>query len=153
MSNYQKNRLRARTENYELTKADQSAAPSTDINVIVRNARVHGQIPTGKQPIYGDFSELPTTLQEALDLGHRAAQARADLPPALRGMTPQELIEAQPSDLLKRIKDYDVVAERRAKLPAHLKDLPATSVLALTDEQLAHILAPARPNEPPKEPK
>jgi len=152
MSIYQRNRLRARTENWEPTKADQSAAASTDINVIVRNARVHGQMPKGKDPIYGDFSDLPTTLQEALELGHQARQAQKELPAALRDLTPAQLLTAQPSELLQRIKDYDTVQTRRAKLPAHLQALPAKSILALTDDQMTAILTPAKPNEPPKEP-
>jgi len=152
---YYENRKRAQTHNYEPTKTDQAAARECDINVIVRNARIHGQAPgPTKQPQFADFSELPDNLQDFLAMGARAAQARGELPEALQAMSNEELLQATPTELAQRLQAHETIKERRAKLPTHLQSLPASSILALTEEQIQAIIRPpAQQSEPPKEPK
>jgi len=148
---YQINRLLARTENYEPTKTDQSQRDGTDINVIVDMAMKTGQMPgPTTEPIYADFAALPDGLREFLDLNREQEQIRRELPEALKGMSTSEIANSDPRDLQKRINNYATAKERRSKLPAHLQSLPDSSVLALTEAQMEHILRPAQPVPPPE---
>lgn len=55
-----------------------------------------------------------------------------------------------PSDLRGFIEVAESLAEKRAALPAKLKNMPMDELLALTPEQLTNILTP--PAEPPAQP-
>lgn len=108
---YAENKANARTVNTEPSLTDQSQARETDINVIVGRYGISGQLPQGgSQPMYGDFSRLPTELRDFIEMGRTLDQ-------------------------------------RRAELPAELRDLPTDELLALTPEQLTNKLTP--PADPP----
>lgn len=111
---YAENKARARTHNTDPSLTDQSQARETDINVIVGRYGISGQLPQGgSQPMYGDFSKLPTELRDFIELGRTLDQ-------------------------------------RRAELPAELRDLPTDELLALTPEQLTNKLTPPAPTPAPQ---
>ncbi|WNK12988.1 MAG: internal scaffolding protein [Microvirus sp.] len=99
--NYQKNRIKARTVNHQPTLTDQAGARDTDINVIVKQFLVHGQMPgTTKQPIPdADFTRLPTDLRGFIDLGRSIQDNKAKLPPSLQGMSTDKLLALTPEEL------------------------------------------------------
>jgi len=150
MSNYQKNKQLSKTVNVGTTKTDQSGAPSTDINVIMRNHAIHGNAPgSPKPPIYGDFSEIPDNLRDMIELGKNISAHQAALPPGLRDMTVAELINSQPADLQRRIDTERTYIERHNRLPQHLKSLSKSDILQLNDKEFGDMIAPRNPEIPP----
>lgn len=82
------------------TMTDQSQAHDTDINVIVKRYGVFGQAPgIDKEPIYGDFSDLPTDLRGFIEMGRTLEDERARLPEPLREMSMEELFALTPEKL------------------------------------------------------
>lgn len=82
------------------TMTDQSQAHDTDINVIVKRYGVFGQAPgIDKEPIYGDFSDLPTDLRGFIEMGRTLDDERARLPEPLREMSMEELFALTPEKL------------------------------------------------------
>lgn len=152
MSNYQKNKELSKSYNYEPTMTDQSQRDQTDINVVMRNHAISGMVQGPKHPpMYEDFAALPEDLRGFLDMGRELQQHRVNLPEALKHLDDAQLLTADPRELAKIIKDRDTAVERRAKLPAHLQQLPDSSIIALTEAQLTQILTP--PQQPQAEPK
>lgn len=103
MNTYKENKANARTYNTEPTKTDQSQARETDINVIVSRYGISGQVPAPQQePMYGDFSNTPQDLREAIEVARGIEQHRSKLPPELAEM-PIEQILALTNDELTNI--------------------------------------------------
>lgn len=97
---YQKNRLRAQFKNTEPTKTDQAAAKSTDINVLVGQFRVGGQVlGHGGVPMYEDFTQLPVGLRDMIEYTRNLRHIRAQLPEQLREMPLDELLALNPQQL------------------------------------------------------
>lgn len=93
MPTHEERRAAARTINTEPTLTDQSQANETDINVIIGRFGVGGTVTaTKKEPMYGDFSELPTDLKGFLDARHELEEARLRLPKELRDIPTEELV-------------------------------------------------------------
>lgn len=82
------------------TLTDQSQAAETDINVIVKRYGVHGQAPgTTREPMYGDFTGLPTDLRGFIETGRALEEHRERLPEKLRDMPITELLALTPEEL------------------------------------------------------
>jgi len=98
---YQKNRLKARTFSNKPTLTDQAGARDTDINVIVGQFMVHGQLPgNSKQPIQGaDFTNMPTDLRGFIELGKSIETNKQKLPPQLKGMSLEKILSLTPEEL------------------------------------------------------
>lgn len=77
------------------SKTKQAPRKETDINHIVARGRERGFIPpTGRQPVYGDVSEIPS-YEEAFNRVTQAQEAFRRLPAALRdhlGHDPKNLV-------------------------------------------------------------
>jgi len=97
---YAINRLRARTVNNMPSQTDQSQAEETDINVIIRDFMKTGQA-TGpaEEPMWGDFTELPTDLRGMIEQSREIAKLRRDLPKELRDLPVEQLLTMQPTDI------------------------------------------------------
>lgn len=97
---YQKNRLRARTVNNDPSETDQSAAAETDLNVIVRNFIKHGEVSgASEEPLYGDFTELPSNLRDFIELGRSINQNRWNLPKELRDIPVEQLLSLEVDEI------------------------------------------------------
>jgi len=98
---YQINRIKARTVNNEPSLTDQAGAKDADINVIVGQFLIHGQMPgTTKTPIPGaDFTNMPTDLRGFIELGRSIENKKRQLPPQLKGMTTAQLLALTPEEL------------------------------------------------------
>jgi len=101
--NYEKNRVRARTFNNQPTMTDQSQAADTDLNIIVRRFGVTGQIPRGGEPMYGDFSELPTDLRGMIEKSKEVESLRRKLPKELAELDITELLTLTPEQLSAKL--------------------------------------------------
>ncbi len=153
MGNYYKNRERANTVTIGGTKTDQSSAATTDINVIVKQAAIHGTAPGSKNPpIYGDFSQLPDNLRDMIELGRSMEGHKNSLPHALQSMTIEELVNSNPQHLAQRMHEEKVYQERHAKLPANLKNLPRQDILNLPEKEFSEMIQP-RAQESAQQPK
>lgn len=116
MSTYAKNKLRAIYIDKTPTKTDQSAANTSDINIIIGQQLTTGYAPGAKKPpIYDDFTKFPQDLREALELTKEAQHMRRRLPPEL-----QEL----PLDALMRLTARDLKNILEPKQPAQPPDKP-----------------------------
>lgn len=110
--NYQKNRQLARTTNTEPTLTDQSAAADTDINIIVRNYTVHGQVPgTSQEPMYEDWTQLPDDLRGFLELGRSLEDHHSKLPDSLKNLSLEALLALTPEELTNILKPAEKPAE------------------------------------------
>ncbi|QXP08229.1 MAG: internal scaffolding protein [Arizlama microvirus] len=92
MSKWKANKADAVTFNTEPTMTDQSQAALTDINVIVTQFMKTGQVPTQRNPIYGDFSQLPEDMRGFIEMGRSINELQSQLPEQLRGISAQELV-------------------------------------------------------------
>lgn len=93
MSRYKANKQDAIYFNTDPSLTDQSAADHTDINVIVTQFLRTGQVPNpAKQPIYGDFSQLPEDTRGFIELGRSLDDLKASLPDKLKDIPVQQLI-------------------------------------------------------------
>lgn len=101
MSVYKINKAKSRTVNNQPTMTDQAGAKDTDINVIVGQFLVHGQMPgTTKQPIPdADFTNMPTDLRGFIDLGKTIEENKAKLPQQLHGMSVDKILSLTPEEL------------------------------------------------------
>lgn len=93
-------RDKAATVTSRPSKTDQSQARETDINVIVRRYGIHAQAPgSSREPMYGDFSGLPTDLRGFIEMAQELDVHRDRLPPSLRDVPIEELISMTPDQL------------------------------------------------------
>jgi len=103
MSLYKKRKLAAGYRSTEPSMTEQSMAQETDINVIISRFAISRTVPgSSRQPMSGDFSNLPTDLRGFIEAGKRLGQLRARLPEKLRNMSNEELF-ALTSEQLKTI--------------------------------------------------
>ena len=108
MNNYRKNKALAIFRNTQPSMTDQSQANDTDINVIVKRYGVTGTAPgSAKQPIYEDFSEMPSDLREMLEQTKDVRKLRNRLPEQLKEMPVAELLALTPQKLRAILKPAD----------------------------------------------
>lgn len=101
---YLKNKARAIYMDDTPTMTDQAGARETDINVIVGRYGISGQVHGNqKEPMYGDFSNLPDGLREFIETAKTYEERRAELPEQLRGMDPEELLALTPEELTRKL--------------------------------------------------
>lgn len=101
---YQRNKIASRTINNKPSLTEQSGAKETDINVIVKRFIDTAQAPGSTQPpIYGDFSEIPTSLREVIERGRSIQQLMRQLPPQLKGMSKEEILALTPEQLTEKL--------------------------------------------------
>lgn len=90
---YAINKAKARTITRKPSLTDQSQARDTDINIIVGRYLKTGTAPgAGQQPIYGDYSNLPTDLRGFLETSRTLHAHRHKLPEPLKNMTVEEIL-------------------------------------------------------------
>lgn len=103
--NWMTNKIRAMTNTKLPTRTDQAGARETDVNVIVKNFTVHGQLPKGSaEPMYADFTLLPKDLRGFIDMGRGLKDTAAQLPDALKSIPLEQLIGMSDQDLAARLK-------------------------------------------------
>lgn len=143
---YAENKERSKTLIIGNTVTDQSGAPGTDINVIVKKMQQTGSMPTGsKPPMWGaDLSEIPDNLRDMLEMSRNIEAHRNELPKELQGLSTAELINTPPKRLNDMMTEQKRYNDRHAKLPDHFKNLPRSDVLNLTDEQLTNMVTPTQ---------
>lgn len=91
---HERKRQRARTYNAgKPSKTDQAGARETDINVIVSRLMPGSTINgNGKQPMFGDFCDLPGDYREMIHLARSMEKARRELPEELKNLTIEDLV-------------------------------------------------------------
>lgn len=94
-------RKAARYTSTKPTLTDQSAAQTTDLNVIVNQFLRTGQSPNKGNPRYGDFSGLPTDLRSMIETSRSVNNLRRNLPPQLKDLAVEKLLALTPDDLAK----------------------------------------------------
>lgn len=99
MSNYARNKARARTRTTTPSLTDQSQAAETDINVIVGRFLRTGTAPGGQTPMYGDFSQLDGDLRSMIERARTIHRERAKLPKELQNMPIEDLLALPPDKL------------------------------------------------------
>lgn len=151
---YRTNAARARTTDKTPTLTDQAGAKDTDINIIVGRYGIGHSAPgTSKQPMFGDFSELPTDLRGMIEKARELDMLRDKLPPEYQHLSTQELLSTDPRKLLQITKDATTVKTRRDALPERFKRLSDQDILGLTDPEYQDMIKPVQPSTtPPKEP-
>ncbi len=99
-SNWKKNKAKAIYINNDPSLTDQSQVDSTDVNIIMKKYRVTGLAPgAAKAPVFADFTQLPTTLQELLEESARLPGYRDALPEPFKHMSMDELLSLTPTDI------------------------------------------------------
>jgi len=100
MSNWWKMKQLAITRDETPTLTDQSQARDTDINIIIKMLEQTGTVPGAKgEPIYGDFTGLPTDLRGFIEKGRELKSLQGALPPQLQGKTLEEVLSLTPEAL------------------------------------------------------
>nr|QJB20023.1 MAG: internal scaffolding protein [Microvirus sp.] len=92
--------------NKDPSKADQSGAEDTDINVIVKRYGVYGTIPqSNKTAKFGeDFSELPDDLRGMIETARSLSFHQGELPVALQVLTVEDLMTYDAKALAELLK-------------------------------------------------
>jgi len=116
--NYQRNKALARSHRTQPTETDQSQIHETDRNIIVQRYLVHGQAPGArKQPLYADFSQLPSSLGGFLAQARDLEKLRKKLPKELANMTMQQLMSIDARELARILTPPDPPAPEAPKEP------------------------------------
>ncbi|QXP08238.1 MAG: internal scaffolding protein [Arizlama microvirus] len=98
--NHEERRAKGRIIDNTPTMTDQSQAKDTDLNVIMKKYAVTGRVPGAPgQPIYGDFTNLPTDLRGMIEEARSIKERRKSLPPQLRDKPMEELLALTPEQL------------------------------------------------------
>jgi hypothetical protein len=101
---YYDNKKRSKTVNKKPSRTEQSMAKDTDINTIVQRFAQTGQAPGAPaNPIWADFSELPTDLRGFIEMGRSIRQLTSKLPEQLRGIPHNELMSLTPDELQAKL--------------------------------------------------
>lgn len=88
------------TTNNMPTETDQSSANSTDLNVIIRQFAITGRAPGAPtEPLYGDFTNLPTDLRGYIEESRNIHKIRRNLPEQLRNLPIEQLLTLTPQQL------------------------------------------------------
>lgn len=99
---YAQNKTRAIYRDTTPTKTDQAGARESDINIIVGQQLITGYAPGAKkQPMYEDFSQLPTDLREMIERSRNMENMRNRLPPQLREMPLEQLLMLNKDELTR----------------------------------------------------
>lgn len=105
MSNWARNKERAKYRETGTSLTDQGAAKDTDINIIVKRYQRSGMVPVGRtEPLYGDWTMFPPDLRGVIELARSGEQHRKNLPEALRGMSLEDLAQLTPEQLKEKLK-------------------------------------------------
>lgn len=113
MSNYKRNKLKARFFNTEPSATDQSQANDTDVNVIVKRYAITGTAPgAAHEPMYEDFTSIPGNLRDMIEQTRSVAKLRRTLPAPLREMPVDELLALKPEDIQRILKPADKPADK-----------------------------------------
>lgn len=99
---------------------DQAAAQDTDLTQIIRKYRLTGQLQGDKVPLFGDFTMLPDNYRDMVEMARSMKEKQASLPPELRKLSIQELINLTP-DQVKAI----LQPEQPEKKPANQEPKPS----------------------------
>jgi len=112
---YQLNKIAARTRTTEPSMTDQSAADSTNVNVILKNAKF-GQLEVGKgaatPPMYEDTTNLPEDLRDMMELARQLPGYIGQLPTELRDIPLDVLMNMTPEDIRTRLTPPDTPAQQ-----------------------------------------
>lgn len=104
MSNYHRNKERAKTKTVKPSLTDQSLGADTDVNKIIpkylRTGVAHGN---AEQPRYQDLSILPVGLRDTLEMARNFQRHRAKLPPELKDVPIEELTKLTRSELIAKL--------------------------------------------------
>jgi len=103
MINMKEKRAKARYRNTDPTMTDQSAVASTDLHVIINQFLKTGQSASKGIPRYGDFTQLPDNLRDAIEQARSVKRIRHNLPPQLQNLTTEELLALTPEDIARRL--------------------------------------------------
>ncbi|WNK14887.1 MAG: internal scaffolding protein [Microvirus sp.] len=112
-----KNQHKGRTVNTEPTLCDQSQANQTDINIILNQFLKTGQAPGTANPIYGDFTQIPTDLRGFIEMGRSMNTLRSQLPEQLREIPPTVLFNMTDAEILAKITPADKPADNKEETP------------------------------------
>lgn len=112
MSKWKENKANAVFINTEPTMTDQSQAESTDINIIIHQFLRTGHAPAGKQPIYGDFSELPDDLRGFIEMGRGMTSLVNQLPEQLRDIPVEQLLTMTNDEIVAKLQPPDAPSDK-----------------------------------------
>lgn len=100
ITTHEERRATARTVNNEPTLTDQSGAPDTDLNVILKRYAQSGTIQShGKEPMYVDWTEYPEDFRGYIHQARELERHRARLPEQLKDKTDAQLLALTPDEL------------------------------------------------------
>jgi len=98
---YLANKKAAIFNNKEPTMTDQAGADATNVNVIVKQFKIHRTLPGHtKPPIEADLSLLPSDLRTMIEITREIGTLRNTLPRELRDKTQEELDSMTNAQLL-----------------------------------------------------
>lgn len=98
--NHDERRAKGRTTNDDPTMTDQSQASETDLNIIMKRYGTTGTVPGAPgEPLYGDFTNLPTDLRGMIEESRSVQKRRDQLPAELKAMPIEELLALTPEQL------------------------------------------------------
>lgn len=110
---YLKRKEAAKYRSSKPTMTDQSQAADTDVNIIMGKFGIGGTVTvTGKQPIYADFTGLPSNLADMIRMSRRSAELRQSLPPQLRQMPDEQLFALTRDELTNILTPPEPPAEK-----------------------------------------
>lgn len=99
---YQANKIKSKTRTTTPSLTDQSAAPSTDVNVILANHKFNEPAlgrGAAEAPQYEDYTNLPDDYRQALELARQLPNTWGKLPPVLQGIPIDQLINKTPNEI------------------------------------------------------
>lgn len=117
---YQANKIASKTRTTEPSLTDQSQAASTDVNVILKGHKF-GQPALGRgaaqAPAFEDYTNLPDDYRQAIELARQLPNTWGKLPPQLRNIPIDQLINKTPNELTAMLtpKPADPPAEKEEK--------------------------------------
>lgn len=106
----------------------QDFAEECDINAIMERYQHTGVLPAGGEPFYYDFTTLPTTMMESMDVMRQATDAFMTLPAKVRrefDNDPAEFVDfASNPDNVEQMREWGL-AEPKKALPVPQEPAPA----------------------------
>lgn len=116
MKSWRENKEKAITWPDPVSAADQSQARETDINVIVAKMGITGTVPGAPlDPIYGDWTNLPTDLRGFIETSRTLESLKQNLPEKLKAMKTEELLAMNAQQLADLLKPATPPAEPEVK--------------------------------------
>lgn len=121
---YQLNKIASRTRTTDPSMTDQSAADSTNVNVILKNAKF-GNLDFGKgaakAPHYTDTTNLPADLRDMMELAKQLPGYIGQLPPELRDIPLDQLMAMTAEDIRTRLTPPESPAQQ-ARSPSQMRN-------------------------------